>query len=215
MAKRIIHLILCLSRLIEADPQVRPWLRVVMVENYNVTWAERLIPACDLSEQISLASKEASGTGNMKFMANGAVTIGTMDGANVEIAQLVGGENIYTFGASSDHVIGLYAHNGYHPWQYYQRSAVKPLVDFLISPQLLAIGDEADLRALWEDMKGKDYFMALLDVEDYIAARDRAVLDYGNRSAWARKALVNIAKSGYFSSDRTIAQYNQDIWHLG
>ena len=215
MAKRIIHLILCLERLIKDDPQVRPWLRVVMVENYNVTWAERLIPACDLSEQISLASKEASGTGNMKFMANGAVTLGTMDGANVEIAQLVGGENIYTFGASSDHVIGLYAHNGYHPWQYYERSAVKPLVDFLISPQLLAIGSEADLRALWEDMKGKDYFMALLDVEDYIAARDRAVLDYGNRSAWARKALVNIAKSGYFSSDRTIAQYNQDIWHLG
>ena len=215
MAKRIIHLILCLQALIEADPQVRAWLRVVMVENYNVTWAERLIPACDLSEQISLASKEASGTGNMKFMANGALTIGTMDGANVEIAQLVGGENIYTFGASSDHVIGLYAHNGYHPWQYYQRSGVKPLVDFLISPQLLSIGRESELRSLWEDMKGKDYFMALLDVEDYIAAKDRAVMDFGNRSAWARKMLVNVARSGYFSSDRTIAQYNQDIWRLG
>ena len=215
MAKRIIHLILCLSQLIEADPQVRPWLRVVMVANYNVTWAQQLIPACDLSEQISLASKEASGTSNMKFMANGALTLGTLDGANVEIAQLVGGENIYTFGAHSDQVIGLYAHNGYHPWDYYQRDGVRPLVDFLVSPQLLALGNEDDLRALWEDMKGKDYFMALLDVEDYIATRDRAVLDYGNRSAWARKALVNIAKSGYFSSDRTIQQYNQDIWRLG
>ena len=215
MAKRIIHLILCLQRLIDADPQVNPWLHVVMVENYNVSWAERLIPACDLSEQISLASKEASGTGNMKFMANGAVTIGTMDGANVEIAHLVGQDNIYTFGASSDHVIGLYAHGGYHAWQYYERSGIKPLVDFIISPQLLAIGNDADLRALWTDMKEKDWFMALLDVEDYIATKDRAVLDYGNRSAWARKALVNIAKSGFFSSDRTIAQYNQDIWHLG
>ena len=151
----------------------------------------------------------------MKFMANGALTLGTLDGANVEIAQLVGGENIYTFGAHSDQVIGLYAHNGYHPWDYYQRDGVRPLVDFLVSPQLLALGNEDDLRALWEDMKGKDYFMALLDVEDYIATRDRAVLDYGNRSAWARKALVNIAKSGYFSSDRTIQQYNQDIWRLG
>ena len=215
MAKRIIHLILCLKQLIDADPQVCPWLHVVMVENYNVSWAERLIPACDLSEQISLASKEASGTGNMKFMANGALTIGTMDGANVEIAQLVGHENIYTFGASSDRVIGLYAHNGYHAWQYYQRSGIKPLVDFIISPQLLAIGNEADLRALWTDLKEKDWFMALLDVEDYIAVKDRAVSDYGNRSAWARKTLVNIAKSGFFSSDRTIAQYNQDIWHLG
>ena len=215
MAKHIIHLILCLQQLIDSDPQVRPWLRVAMVENYNVTWAEALIPACDISEQISLASKEASGTGNMKFMANGAVTIGTMDGANVEIAHLVGQDNIYTFGASSDHVIGLYAHGGYHAWQYYERSGIKPLVDFIISPQLLAIGNDADLRALWTDMKEKDWFMALLDVEDYIATKDRAVLDYGNRSAWARKALVNIAKSGFFSSDRTIAQYNQDIWHLG
>ena len=214
MAKRIIHLILCLSQLIEADPQVRPWLRVVMVENYNVTWAEQLIPACDLSEQISLASKEASGTGNMKFMANGAVTLGTMDGANVEIAQLVGPENIYTFGASSDQVIHLYAQHSYHPQDYYHRPAIQPLVDFVISPQLLAVGDEADLKALWEDLKGKDWFMALLDVEEYIATKDRAILDYGNRSAWAKKMLVNIAKSGYFSSDRTIAQYNQDIWRL-
>ena len=215
MAKHIIHLILCLRQLVEQDPQVRPWLRVVMVENYNITWAERLIPACDISEQISLASKEASGTGNMKFMANGAITLGTLDGANVEIAQHVGNDNIYTFGTASDRVIGLYAYGGYHPWQYYERSAVKPLVDFIISPELLAIGDESALRALWEDMKGKDWFMALLDVEDYITNRDRAISDYGNRSAWARKMLVNTAKSSFFSSDRTISEYNRDIWRLG
>ena len=214
MAKHIIHLILCLQRLIEADPKVRPWLRVVMVENYNVSWAERIIPAADLSEQISLASKEASGTGNMKFMANGAVTLGTMDGANVEIAQLVGPDNIYTFGASSDQVIGLYASNGYHAAAYYERPAVRRLVDFIVSPTMLAIGDEGSLRALWHDLKGKDWFMALLDVEDYIAVRDRAIADYGNRSAWAAKMVANIAHSGFFSSDRTIAQYNADIWHL-
>ncbi len=219
MAKHIIHLILCLQRLIEQDPRVRPWLRVAMVENYNVTWAENLIPACDISEQISLASKEASGTGNMKFMANGAVTLGTMDGANVEIAQLVGPENIYTFGAHSDQVIGLYHGNepdkrSYRPLDYYHRPGVEPLVDFLVSPELLAIGDNVKLSQLWLDMKYKDWFMALLDVEDYIAARDRALHDYGDRRAWARKMLVNIAKSGYFSSDRAIAQYNEDIWHL-
>ncbi len=214
MAKHIIHLILCLRRLIEADPQVRPWLRVVMVENYNVTWAERIIPAADLSEQISLASKEASGTGNMKFMANGAVTLGTLDGANVEIAQLVGPENIYTFGASSDQVIGLYASGGYHACQYYERPAVRRLVDFVVSPAMRAIGDEEALTALWNDLKGKDWFMALLDVEDYIAVRDRAIADYGNRSAWAAKMVINTARSGFFSSDRTIAQYNADIWHL-
>ena len=219
MAKHIIHLILCLSRLVEADPQVRPWLRVVMVENYNVTWAERLIPACDLSEQISLASKEASGTGNMKFMANGAVTLGTLDGANVEIAQLVGPENIYTFGASSDQVIALYQGSepdgrGYRPLDYYHRPGVERLVDFLVSPELLAIGDPVSLSTLWRDMKGKDWFMALLDVEEYIAVKDRALHDYGDRRSWAKKMLVNIAKSGYFSSDRTIRQYNEDIWHL-
>ena len=219
MAKHIIHLILCLSRLVEADPQVRPWLRVVMVENYNVTWAERLIPACDLSEQISLASKEASGTGNMKFMANGAVTLGTLDGANVEIAQLVGPENIYTFGASSDQVIALYRGSepdgrGYRPLDYYHRPGVERLVDFLVSPELLAIGDPVSLSTLWRDMKGKDWFMALLDVEEYIAVKDRALHDYGDRRAWAKKMLVNIAKSGYFSSDRTIRQYNEDIWRL-
>ena len=214
MAKHIIHLILTLQQLIEQDPQVRPWLRVAMVENYNVTWAESLIPACDISEQISLASKEASGTGNMKFMANGAVTLGTLDGANVEIAQLVGPENIYTFGAKSDEVIRMYAEGSYRPLDYYHRPDVERLVDFLVSPELLAIGDPASLSVLWKDMKSKDWFMALLDVEDYIAAKERAVHDYGDRHAWARKMLVNIAKSGYFSSDRTIQQYDEDIWHL-
>ena len=182
----------------------------------------RLIPACDISEQISLASKEASGTGNMKFMANGAVTLGTLDGANVEIAQLVGEENIYTFGRHSDEVIRMYAGEGdrapdgrsYHPLEFYHRPGVEPLVDCIVSPELLSIGDPVELSALWKDMKSKDWFMALLDVEDYIAAKDRAVRDYGDRRAWAKKMLVNIAKSGYFSSDRTIAQYNQDIWRL-
>ena len=221
MAKHIIHLILSLRRLIENDPQVRPWLHVAMVENYNVTWAERLIPACDISEQISLASKEASGTGNMKFMANGAVTLGTLDGANVEIAELVGPDNIYTFGAGSNYVIELYdqkmkdASKGYPSRVYYERPAVKPLVDFLISPTLLELGDEAALKALWTDLTTKDWFMALLDVEAYTAARDRAIADYGDRTAWARKMLVNTARSGYFSSDRTIAEYNRDIWRLG
>ncbi len=220
MAKHIIHLILCLRKLIESDPQVRPWLHVAMVENYNVTWAERLIPACDISEQISLASKEASGTGNMKFMANGAVTLGTLDGANVEIAELVGPDNIYTFGAGSNYVIELYdqkakdGKKGYQPKVYYERPAVKPLVDFLLDPALTALGDEAALKALWTDLTTKDWFMALLDVEAYSAARDRAIADYGDRAAWARKMLVNTARSGYFSSDRTIAEYNRDIWHL-
>lgn len=214
MAKHIIHLILCLQKLIEQDPQVRPWLRVAMIENYNVTWAEALIPACDISEQISLASKEASGTGNMKFMANGAVTLGTMDGANVEIAGLVGKGNIYTFGASSDQVIALYRDKAYDPRACYHRPQVERLVDFLVSPELLAIGDPASLSTLWHDMKSKDWFMALLDVEDYIQAKARAIGDYGDRLAWGKKMLVNIAKSGYFSSDRTIRQYNEDIWHL-
>lgn len=214
MAKHIIHLILCLQQLIEDDPQVRPWLRLAMVENYNVTWAEALIPACDISEQISLASKEASGTGNMKFMANGAVTLGTLDGANVEIAQLVGEENIYTFGAKSDEVIRMYAEGSYRPLDCYHRPQVERLVDFLVSPELLAVGDPASLAALWKDMKNKDWFMALLDVEDYIQTKERAIRDYGDRRAWAKKMLVNIAKSGYFSSDRTIRQYNEDIWRL-
>ena len=214
MAKYIIHLILCLQALCENDPAVRPWLRVAMVENYNVSWAEVLIPACDISEQISLASKEASGTSNMKFMANGAVTLGTMDGANVEIAELVGPDNIFTFGASSDAVIDLYATGKHDPLALYHRPAVEPLVDFIVSPELLALGDAAVLAALWRDMKHKDWFMALLDVEDYIAAKDRALAAYEDRRGWAKKMVVNIAKSGYFSSDRTIAQYEEEIWKL-
>ena len=217
MAKHIIHLILCLQKLIENDPAVRPWLRVVMVENYNVTWAERLIPAADISEQISLASKEASGTGNMKLMANGAVTLGTLDGANVEIAELVGPGNIYTFGAHSDRVIRLYDDKGgqrYRSLDYYHTPRVERLVDFLLSPELLELGDAKALAALWRDMKGKDWFMALLDLEEYIAVKDQAVRAYAGRSGWSRRMLVNIARSGYFSSDRTIKQYNQDIWHL-
>ena len=214
MAKYIIHLILCLQALCENDPAVRPWLRVAMVENYNVSWAEVLIPACDISEQISLASKEASGTSNMKFMANGAVTLGTMDGANVEIAELVGADNIFTFGASSDAVIDLYATGKHDPLALYHRPTVEPLVDFIVSPELLALGDAPVLAALWRDMKHKDWFMALLDVEDYIAAKDRALAAYEDRRGWAKKMVVNIAKSGYFSSDRTIAQYEEEIWKL-
>ena len=214
IAKDIIHVILCLQELIDQDPEVSPYLKVVMVENYNVTLAERLIPACDVSEQISLASKEASGTGNMKFMANGAVTLGTMDGANVEIAQLVGPENIYTFGVQSGQVIQMYDEGSYRPLDLYHRPSIEELVDFLVSPELLSIGDPACLSALWNDMKCKDWFMALLDTEDYIAARDQCVGDYGDRQGWAKKMLVNIARSGYFSSDRTIQEYNQDIWRL-
>ena len=185
-----------------------------MVENYNVTLAEKLIPACDISEQISLASKEASGTGNMKFMANGAVTLGTMDGANVEIAGLVGEENIYTFGASSDQVIALYRDRSYDPRACYHRPQVEQLVAFLVSPELLAIGDPASLSTLWHDMKSKDWFMALLDVEDYIRANAEALQDYESRTASAEKKLENIARSGYISSDRTIRQYTEDIWQL-
>ena len=214
MAKHIIHLILCLHTLIERDPQVRPWLRVGMIENYNVTWAERLIPAADISEQISLASKEASGTGNMKLMANGALTLGTMDGANVEIAQLVGEDNIYTFGTDSKKVIEMYDQSSYSARDHYHHPHVEELVDFLVSPEMLEIGDPRCLSELWHDMKSKDWFMALLDVEEYIKAKDRAIHDYGDRRRWAQKMLVNIAQSGFFSSDRTIAQYNDEIWHL-
>ncbi len=214
MAKNIIHLILCLQQLIEEDATVRQHLRVVMVENYNVSWAEKLIPACDVSEQISLASKEASGTGNMKFMANGAITLGTMDGANVEIAQLVGEENIFTFGASSDEVIALYAQSGYNPIHCYHDSDIEGLVDFIVSPALMALGDGVLLSELYQDMKRKDWFMALLDAKAYILAKERTFAAYEDRMAWAQKMLVNIAKSGFFSSDRTISQYNEDIWKL-
>ena len=215
IAKDIIHLILCLSRLIAEDPQVRPWLKVVMVENYNVSKATRLIPACDLSEQISLASKEASGTGNMKFMLNGAVTLGTRDGANVEIEELVGEENIYTFGASSEEVIDLYAKGAYSAAAIYESDPqIQALVDFIVNKNFLLMGDPVSLVRLYRDVRFKDWFMALLDLKDYIAVKERALSDFEDCAAWTKKSLVNIAKAGYFSSDRTIEQYNRDIWRL-
>ena len=214
LAKDTIHLLLCLSKLIEQDAQVSPWLKLVMVENYNVSVAERLVPACDISEQISLASKEASGTGNMKLMANGAVTLGTLDGANVEIARLVGEENIYLFGRSADEVISLYQNGAYRSSDYWQKPELDRLVDFILSPELLALGDAGSLSRLYKDFIAKDYFMALLDLEEYIAVKERCLADYEDRAAWSRRMLVNIARSGFFSSDRTIAEYNRDIWHL-
>ncbi len=217
IAKDIIHLILCLREFIAKDPEVSPWLEVVMVENYNVTWAEKLIPACDISEQISLASKEASGTGNMKFMLNGAVTLGTEDGANVEIHQLVGDENICIFGKSSEAVIDLYQEGPgrYNPAEYYPADEeIAQLMDFIISPAMMRLGDPENLGRLYKDMTRKDWFMALLDVKDYIAAKERLLAEYEDRRAWAKKMLVNIAKAGFFSSDRAIAQYNEDVWHL-
>ena len=215
LAKDIIHLILCLQKLIENDPQVSPYLKVVMVENYNVTKASKLIPACDISEQISLASKEASGTGNMKFMLNGAVTLGTMDGANVEIHDLVGQDNIYIFGKSSEEVIKLYDTNGYHPEQYYDSdTTIEELVDFIISKELIRIGDPENLCRLYKELISKDWFMTLLDVKDYIAVKEKMLEDYEDRAGWEKKMLVNTAKAGYFSSDRTIAEYNRDIWKL-
>ena len=214
IAKDIIHLILCLSQIAREDPAVRPHLNIVMLENYNVTLAEKVIPACDVSEQISLASKEASGTGNMKFMANGAVTLGTLDGANVEIRDLVGEENIAVFGRHSDEVIRLYAQNAYDPKALMKNPAVARLVDFIVSDEMLAAGDRESLTRLHHEITTKDYFMALLDLEDYIETKDALFARYEDRRAWAQMMLVNIAKSGYFSSDRTIAQYNEDIWHL-
>ncbi|MBM6675475.1 glycogen/starch/alpha-glucan family phosphorylase [Olsenella uli] len=215
LAKDTIALLLALGRLIAEDPQVSPWLRLVFVENYNVTAAEHLIPAADVSEQISLASKEASGTSNMKFMANGAVTLGTLDGANVEIADLVGHENIYLFGRSSEDVIGLYARGDYRPWDYWQQDGeLAEVLDFICSPELLACGDAGCLTRVYRDFVAKDYFMALLDARDYVAVKERCLADYEDRAAWGEKALVNVAKSGFFSSDRTIREYDRDIWHL-
>ena len=215
LAKDTIALLLALSRLIAGDPQVSPWLRLVFVENYNVTAAEHLIPAADVSEQISLASKEASGTSNMKFMANGAVTLGTLDGANVEIADLVGEKNIYLFGRSSADVIGLYARGDYRPWDYWQADGeLAEVLDFICSPELLAHGDAGCLTRVYRDFVAKDYFMALLDARDYVSVKERCLADYEDRSAWGEKALVNVAKSGFFSSDRTIREYDRDIWHL-
>ncbi len=214
IAQDIIHLILCLSEVIANDPQVAPHLQVVMVENYNVTASSFLIAAGDISEQISLASKEASGTGNMKFMLNGALTLGTMDGANVEIAELVGEDNIYIFGEDSETVIDLYAKSAYKSSEYYAREAIKPLVDFIVSDEVLAVGKAERLERLYNELITKDWFMTLLDLEDYIQVKERMLADYEDRDAWMDKVIVNIAKAGFFSSDRTIAQYEEEVWHL-
>ena len=216
IAKDIIHLILCLQKLVNEDPKVSPWLKVVMIENYNVTKAEKLIPACDISEQISLASKEASGTGNMKFMLNGAVTLGTMDGANVEIAELVGKDNIYIFGESSETVIDHYAKADYVSREYYEEDAdIKEAVDFIVGKEMMKIGHKENLERLYKELLNKDWFMTLLDYRSYAEAREKAYADYEDRMSWAKKMLVNISKAGFFSSDRTIAEYNRDIWKLG
>ena len=215
IAKDIIHAILCLQDIIAKDPIASKYIQVVMVENYNVTNAEKLIPACDFSEQISLASKEASGTGNMKFMLNGAITIGTEDGANVEIHELVGDDNIYIFGESSDDVIAHYNNNDYDAGKYYNNDEIiKNAVDFLISEEMTSIGQTENLHRLHHELISKDWFMSLLDLKAYIQTKDQAYNDYEDRLAWAKKSLINIANAGYFSSDRTIAEYNNDIWHL-
>ncbi|MDD3064250.1 MAG: glycogen/starch/alpha-glucan family phosphorylase, partial [Massilibacteroides sp.] len=215
IAKDIIHLILCLQELINNDTEVSPYLKIVMVEDYNVSKAEVLIPACDISEQISLASKEASGTGNMKFMLNGAVTLGTLDGANVEISELVREDNIYLFGETSDQVIEHYEKEDYISKKYYQKDEdIKYTLDFIISDQMLSIGKEENLVRLYKEILNKDWFMSLLDFKDYVRVREMAYNDYEDRLSWAYKMLVNISKAGYFSSDRTIAQYNRDIWKL-
>lgn len=215
IAKDIIHLILCLQEIINNDPEVNKYLNVVMVENYNVTMAERLIPACDISEQISLASKEASGTGNMKFMLNGAITLGTEDGANVEIHQFVGDDNIYIFGAESDEVIAHYANSDYVSRDYYEKNpALKETVDFITGDAMLKIGDETQLNRLKNELLNKDWFMTFLDFDSYVETKEKAYADFNDREAWAKKMLVNISQAGFFSSDRTIAQYNEDIWKL-
>lgn len=215
IAKDIIHTILCLQELVNNDPEVSPYMKVVMVENYNVTAAESLFPACDISEQISLASKEASGTGNMKFMLNGAVTLGTDDGANVEIHELVGDENIYIFGESSDQVIEHYAKADYCSFDYIKNDPeIAKLVGFILSPEMLNVGHYDHLARLHKELVTKDWFMTLLDIKDYIKVKDQAFADYADRKSWAKKMLVNISKAGFFSSDRTIKQYDNDIWKL-
>ncbi len=215
IAQDIIHLILVMSKIINNDPEVSPYLKVVMVENYNVSYAERIIPACDISEQISLASKEASGTGNMKFMLNGAVTLGTVDGANMEIAELVGDDNIYTFGASSETVIEHYAKADYVSKKFYEESPViKEAVDFIVSTLCMQVGRRENLQRLYNELLNKDWFMTLLDLEEYIKVKDQMIEDYENREKWQKMMLVNIAKAGFFSSDRTIEEYNRDIWKL-
>jgi len=215
IAQDIIHLLLCLQEIVNNDPDVNKYMKVVMVENYNVSYAEKLIPACDISEQISLASKEASGTGNMKFMLNGAVTLGTSDGANVEIHQLVGDDNIYIFGEKSETVIKHYEKADYVSKDYYKKSPViKEAVDFIVSKEVLKVGDKENLERLYNELLNKDWFMTLLDLEDYIKVKDQMFEDYKNREKWQKMMLVNIAKAGFFSSDRTIADYNRDVWKL-
>ena len=215
IAKDIIHLILCLQQIINNDPEVSPYLKVFMVENYNVTMSEKMIPACDISEQISLASKEASGTGNMKFMLNGAITLGTMDGANVEIAELVGKDNIYTFGEDSQTVIDRYARGDYNSRSYYENNEdLKRAVDFIVSDTVKAVGCSENLERLYNELLNKDWFMTFPDFNDYVETREKAYAAYDNRKEWAKKMIVNISKAGFFSSDRTIAQYNEDIWKL-
>ncbi len=214
IAQDIIHLILCLSELINNDPEVNKYLNVHLVENYNVTVAEKLIPATDISEQISLASKEASGTGNMKFMLNGALTLGTMDGANVEIAELAGKENIYTFGKDSDTIINLYETSGYRSKDYYDKDKViREAVDFIISDDIVSLGNAERLKRLHDELVGKDWFMESFDLKEYIAVKEQVLADYEDYESWNKKVIHNIAKAGFFSSDRTIEQYNQDIWH--
>ena len=215
IAKDIIHAILCLQQIINNDPEVSPYLKVFMVENYNVTLAEKLFPAANISEQISLASKEASGTGNMKFMLNGAITLGTSDGANVEIAELVGDENIYVFGEDSQTVIDRYERGDYCSKDYYDKDAdLKKAVDFLVSDEMMKVGSKENLERLYHELLNKDWFMTFPDFEDYCKTKEKAYADYEDKKAWAKKMLVNISKAGFFSSDRTIKQYNDEIWHL-
>ena len=215
IAKDIIHLLLVLQEIVNIDPDVSPYMKVVMIENYNVSKAEKLIPACDISEQISLASKEASGTGNMKFMLNGAVTLGTSDGANVEIHELVGDDNIYIFGEKSEQIISHYEKADYVSEKLYKKShTIKEAVDFIVGKQALSVGNKENLERLYHELLNKDWFMTLLDLEDYIQTKDRMLKDYEDRAKWKKMMLVNIAKAGFFSSDRTIEQYNRDIWKL-
>ena len=215
IAKDIIHFILCMQEIVEKDEEVSKHMKIVFIENYNVSKAEKLIPACDISEQISLASKEASGTGNMKFMLNGAITLGTLDGANVEISELVGEENIYLFGEKSEQVIEHYEKMDYISKNYYNESPIiKEIVDFIVNEKVLAVGQRENLERLYNELLNKDWFMTLLDIEDYIKVKDKALQDYEDREKWLKSALINISKAGFFSSDRTIAEYNEDIWKL-
>ena len=215
IAQDIIHLLLVLQEIVNKDPDVSPYMTVLMVENYNVAYAEKMIPACDISEQISLASKEASGTGNMKFMLNGAVTLGTSDGANVEIHELVGDDNIYIFGEKSETVIEHYEKADYVSKDYYKKSPViKEAVDFIVSKEALKVGHKENLERLYKELLNKDWFMTLLDLEDYIKTKDQMMADYEDQRKWRKMMLVNIAKAGFFSSDRTIEEYNRDIWKL-